>query len=56
MKEQLLSLRKVNKFYDDVHILKDISLDIRDGEFLTFLGPSGCGKQPYLDVFLDLRY
>jgi spermidine/putrescine transport system ATP-binding protein len=55
MKEQLLSLRKVNKFYDDVHILKDISLDIRDGEFLTLLGPSGCGKTTLLRCISGLE-
>jgi ABC-type Fe3+/spermidine/putrescine transport system ATPase subunit len=26
-----------------VEALKDVSLEIRDGEFLTVLGPSGCG-------------
>ena len=65
MKEQLLSIRNINKFFGKSHILKDVSLDIREGEFLTLLGPSGCGKTTILrciaglesvdsgDVFLD---
>ena len=37
-----------------VTALQDISLDIRDGEFLTLLGPSGCGKSTFLRVVADL--
>lgn len=55
MKEQLLSLKKVNKFYDEAHILKDISLDIKDGEFITLLGPSGCGKTTLLRCIAGLE-
>ena len=55
MKEQLLSLKKVNKFFDESHILKDITLDIMDGEFLTLLGPSGCGKTTLLRCIAGLE-
>ncbi len=37
-----------------VTALQDISLDVRDGEFLTLLGPSGCGKSTFLRVVADL--
>lgn len=47
MKESLLGIKNINKYYGDAHILKNISLDINDGEFITILGPSGCGKQLY---------
>jgi iron(III) transport system ATP-binding protein len=39
-----ISIRDVNLYYGDLHVLKDINLDIQPGEFFAFLGPSGCGK------------
>jgi spermidine/putrescine transport system ATP-binding protein len=54
MQEPLLKLININKYYGDSHILKDISLDINDGEFLTLLGPSGCGKTTLLRCIAGL--
>ena len=39
-----LKLNNVAKSYGDVHVLRDINLDIKSGEFIVFVGPSGCGK------------
>jgi spermidine/putrescine transport system ATP-binding protein len=39
-----ISIRGVTKAFGDVVAVNDISIDIREGEFLTLLGPSGCGK------------
>lgn len=55
MNEQLLSLKKINKSFNGLHILKDISLGIRDGEFITLLGPSGCGKTTILRCIAGLE-
>lgn len=55
MNEQLLCLKKINKYFDSLHILKDITLDIKDGEFLTLLGPSGCGKTTMLRCIAGLE-
>jgi len=42
--ESMVEIRKVNKYYGDIHVVKDLDLVIGKGEFLTLLGPSGCGK------------
>ena len=40
----LVQIQGVNKWYGDLHVLKDINLDIRKGEVVVVLGPSGSGK------------
>ncbi|EJL97792.1 MULTISPECIES: ABC transporter ATP-binding protein [unclassified Pseudomonas] len=46
----LVSLRNLNKHYGDFAAVDNISLDIKDGEFLTFLGSSGSGKSTTLSM------
>ena len=48
MAEHIVSLKNVNKFFGDNHVIKDLNLEINEGEFLTLLGPSGCGKTTIL--------
>lgn len=45
-KEVLVKLKNINKYFEDdnSHIVKDLDLDVYEGEFLTLLGSSGCGK------------
>src|SRR3982751_2819014 len=45
-----LRVAGVSKRFDQVEVLKDLSLDVRAGEFLTLLGPSGCGKTTLLNL------
>ena len=40
----MISLRGVNKHFGDLHVLKDINLDIAGGQVVVVLGPSGSGK------------
>jgi ABC-type Fe3+/spermidine/putrescine transport system ATPase subunit len=46
----MLVLKDIHKFYDQLEVLKGISLDVRKGELVTFVGPSGCGKTTLLRI------
>ncbi|PUA82947.1 ABC transporter ATP-binding protein [Nocardioides currus] len=49
-------LDKVNKQYDNgFHAVKDLSIDIADGEFIVLVGPSGCGKSTALRMIAGLE-
>ncbi len=50
-----ISIEGVRKSFGPVEVLKDISLEIADGEFLTLLGPSGCGKSTLLRIIAGLE-
>ncbi len=50
-----IELKKINKYYGDNHVLKDLDLTIEDGDFMTLLGPSGCGKTTTLRVISGLE-
>ena len=42
--EVVIDFNKVNKWYGDFHVLKDIDLSVKRGEKLVICGPSGSGK------------
>jgi len=52
-----IKLEKVNKIFNpNVHVLKDIDLEIKDKEFMVLVGPSGCGKSTCLNIIAGLEY
>ncbi len=50
-----VSYRHVTKRWGDVEAVKDLNIDIPDGEFLVFVGPSGCGKSTSLRMLAGLE-
>lgn len=49
-----LAIRGVGKAFRGLWVVRDLSLVVRDGEFLTILGPSGCGKTTTLRMIAGL--
>ena len=40
----MIKLEHVEKYFGDLHVLKDINLEVAEGEKLVIIGPSGSGK------------
>lgn len=54
MKNQLIKLTNINKSYrngdQELRVLKDIDLEVKEGEFLAIMGPSGSGKSTLMNI------
>ena len=50
-----VTFEDVNKIYGDFHAVKDLNLEIGDGEFMVLVGPSGCGKTTSLRMIAGLE-
>lgn len=48
--KNILEIRNLTKDFEGKVILKDVSFNVREGEFVTLLGPSGCGKSTTLNI------
>lgn len=55
MEKVLVRLENVSKKYNDKFIIKNLDLDVYEGEFLTLLGASGCGKTTILRMISGLE-
>jgi spermidine/putrescine transport system ATP-binding protein len=54
MIDSLVSFDRVQKHFDDVIAVQEMSFDIKEGEFLAIMGPSGCGKTTTLRMLAGL--
>lgn len=50
----MLELTHIQKSFDGVAVLKDISIQVEEGEIVSILGPSGCGKTTLLNLILGI--
>lgn len=53
--EFILELNQIRKSFGKTEVLKGISLEVKKGEFITFLGSSGCGKTTTLRIIAGLE-
>ncbi len=58
-KKDIIKIKNLNKWYGDFHVLKDINLNVKQGEIIVVAGPSGSGKSTmircinYLEQFQE---
>jgi multiple sugar transport system ATP-binding protein len=50
-----VTFKNVEKFYDKLRVVKNLNLEISDGEFMVLVGPSGCGKSTTLRMIAGLE-
>ena len=56
MNKVLVRLENISKKNNDKYVIKNLSLDVYEGEFLTLLGSSGCGKTTILRMISGLEH
>lgn len=50
-----IRLQAIEKWFDDLQVIKGLDLDIQEGEFIVLVGPSGCGKSTVLRILAGLE-
>jgi multiple sugar transport system ATP-binding protein len=51
-----LSINSINKRFGDTEVLRGVTLDVADAEFVALVGPSGCGKSTLLRIIAGLEH
>ncbi len=50
-----IELRAIEKWFDDLQVIKSVDFAIKEGEFIVLVGPSGCGKSTLLRILAGLE-
>lgn len=45
-----IEVKNLTKYFGDLHVLDDISFNVKEGEFICVVGPTGCGKTTFLNL------
>ncbi|PTY37415.1 ABC transporter ATP-binding protein [Saccharospirillum sp. MSK14-1] len=54
-RESVIQVNNMNKWYGEFHVLRDINLDVKQGERIVICGPSGSGKSTMIRCFNRLE-
>lgn len=54
MSENMVEVKNLTKCFGDLKVLDDISFEVKKGEFLCIVGPTGCGKTTFLNSLTKL--
>ena len=49
-----IEIKSLNAYYDKLHVLRDIDLQVKKGEIVSLIGPSGSGKSSLLKMLVGL--
>ena len=44
----MITIKNLNAYYGDFHVLKDVNVDVKKGQIVVMLGPNGHGKSTFL--------
>lgn len=59
MNNNILIINNISKNYhnqkEEITAIKDLTLEVKDGEFIAIVGPSGCGKSSLLSILCGLE-
>ena len=54
-REVKVQVRNLTKYFGQLHVLDNISFDIKKGEFVCVVGPTGCGKTTFLNLLTKIH-
>ena len=50
-----IEVKNISKIFDNKLVLKDLNFNVNDGELLSILGKSGCGKTTLLKILIGIE-